>query len=329
MKVLFVYEHFFPPFDEGVKNFAYQVHQHYENEHSVKLVRYIDSLPNFLNSLILVPRLLLQLLHRPDKLVFMPQASLTFSTFIKLYVLRLFYGDKLVAVGVQKRQLSHWQMQLVRKLKMPRIFVLSSAMVDILKTLNVQADIVKLGIDRDTYRPAADKLPLREKYTIDCARRVMLHVGHIRESRNIHWLLKVKAALPQLEIILVGSTATEQDDQLCRQLEQADIKVLRDYLPAINELYQLADIYCFPVILDTAAMETPLSVLEAMATNLPVITTPFGRLPEQFKDDAGYRYVNNAQEMIELLNTNFGENCANRQKTADYSWQATAERLLA
>lgn len=329
MKVVFVYEHFFPPFDEGVKNFAFEMHQHYEKEHTAKLIRYFRILPNFLNSLLLVPRLLLLLpFLRPQKIVFIPQAALTFSSLLKLAILQVFYGSKLVAVGVQKRQLGQWQMKLLRRLKMPHIYVLSSGMAESLKSIGVVADIVNVGIDRNSYQPAADRHLLRNKYNIDTSSRVLLHVGHIKVSRNIDWLLEIKAALPELEIILVGSTATEQDNQLCQQLEQVGIRVLRDYLPDIYEVYQISDIYCFPVIIDTAAMETPLSVLEAMATNLPVITTPFGRLPEQFQDDNCYRYVTGAEEIIQLLNTSFGDHCKNREKTAVYSWQATAERLL-
>lgn len=329
MKVIFVYEHFSPPFDEGVKNFAFQVHQHYKNEHSVKLVRYLSFLPNFINSLLLVPRLLLLLpIYRPQKLVFMPQAALTFSSLIKLHILVLFYGSKLAAVGVQKRQLSPGQTRLLGQLKMPRIYVLSSAMADSLKSIDVLPEILNVGIDRNTYRPATNRSAIRKQYNIEPNKRVLLHVGHIRKSRNIDWLLDIKAAIPELEIILVGSTATEQDKQLCKQLERADISVFRHYLPDIHKIYQISDFYCFPVILDTAAMETPLSVLEAMATNLPVITTPFGRLPEQFQNDHCYRYVNEAEDVIKLLETDFGEDCVNREKTTKYSWRATAERLL-
>ena len=68
-----------------------------------------------------------------------------------------------------------------------------------------------------------------------------------------------------------------------RDLEAAGVRVLRENLPAIHELYQLADVYLFPVQRADAAMEIPLSVLEAMAVNLPIITTPFGRLTELFE----------------------------------------------
>lgn len=328
MKIVLVYEHFFPPFDEGVKNVAFQLHQHYKASYEVVLVRYLKALPNVLNSLLLVPRLFAMVFQKPDKLVFMPQAALTFSSLLKIWALHLVYADKLTVLGVQKRQLKPWQTRLISRLNMPQTFVLSSSMAKPLEAMNIRSEVVEIGINRELYQPCVDKLPLRKKYHIDPDKRVLLHVGHIKESRNIHWLLDIKESMPELHVVLVGSTATEQDDKLREQLEAANIQVMRDYNPDIHEIYQLADIYCFPVILDNAAMETPLSVLEAMSTNLPVITTPFGRLTEQFGDDGCYRYFNTVQEALELLQSDFGAHCLNRGKTEPYSWRATAERLL-
>lgn len=261
--------------------------------------------------------------------MFIPQAALTFSSLIKLWVLGVFYGNKLIAVGVQKRQLEPWQSRVLGQMKLPKTFVLSSAMAVPLEKINVFAKVIGVGIDRDKYQPATSPLALRKKYNIPEDRRVLLHVGHIRESRNLQWLIEIKADLPDLEVILVGSTATEQEMGLCKQLENAGIRVMREYLPQIQEIYQLADVYCFPVTLATAAMETPLSVLEAMSTNLPIITTRFGRLPEQFNDAPYYRYADSAPEMVTLLKSGFETNCDNREKTALYSWSASAERLLA
>jgi glycosyltransferase involved in cell wall biosynthesis len=329
MKILFVYEHFFPPFDEGVKNFAEQVHNHLAPEHQLKLVRYFHKLPNALNSLLLVPRLLLAgAIFRSQRLIFIPQAALTFSTFIKIFILSLFYGSRLTVIGTQKRTLSEWQQKVVAALRIKPLFVLSSAMAEPLKKMNINSEVLNVGIDRKRYQPVDNKNPLREKYGIPQNKRILLHVGHIRESRNIHWLIDVQKSTNDTQVVLVGSTSTERDDELGQQLADAGIILMKDYLKDIQEVYQMADIYCFPVTLEDAAMETPLSILEAMATNLPVITTAFGRLPEQFAEDEHYRYANSPEEIIAVLNSNFGHNCINREKTEAYTWKATANRLL-
>jgi glycosyltransferase involved in cell wall biosynthesis len=328
MKILFVYEHFFPPFDEGVKNFAEMIHEQLTVRGEVKLVRYARFLPNIINSLIILPRLILSgFFFRPDCLIFIPQGSLTFSSFLKIFILQMFFGKKLTTVGTQKRTLAPWQKQIVNRMKVSSMYVLSASMRRDLEELGISAGILNAGIDRERYKPIEDKIPLRRKYRIDPEKLVVLHVGHIRESRNISWLLEIASASSQLQVVLVGSTSTERENGLCQQLDEAGIIVFKDYLDDIHEIYQLTDIYCFPVMVEDAAMEIPLSVLEAMATNLPVLTTEFGRLPEQFSEDAGYRYVGSPLEIIELINHGFGADCNNRKKIESYTWKATAERL--
>ena len=330
MKIVFTYEHYFPPFDEGVKNLAHMIHQQLARSHDVQVMRYFGSTPNTINSLLIVPRLINKIIwFRPEKIIFIPQAALTFSSIIKIFTLQLLFPGKVTVVGVQKRGLSPWQTRVVKQLKLSSVFVLSSAMAEHLKQLGITASILNVGIDLDRYCPVNDVDALRNRYKIPTTKPVVLHVGHIKESRNIRWLLEVQKVLPDVQVVIVGSTTTEQDIDLSTQLEGAGIIVLREYLSEIQELYQLADVYCFTVMKDDGAMEIPLSVLEGMATNLPVITTRFGRLPELFSEDEYYRYVSSADDIIRILKSGFDNDCENRAKMHQYTWQSTSENLLA
>lgn len=329
MKILFVYEHLFPPFDEGIKIFAERILKNLTADHDVRVVTNRQSLPDFLNNFALIPRLIaLRLHHRPDRFIYIPYSSLTFATFVRIIVLRIFFGQKLVVVGTQKKVLSPWQEYVVAKARIRNVFALSASMVLSLRALHVDARQLNVGIDHDRYLPTTDKMALRRKHGIPLKARTLLHVGHIRESRNIAWLLELKARMPDLCIILVGSTSTERDAALYRQLVAVGVIVFNEYLADIHEIYQLADVYCFPVIEDDAAMETPLSVLEAMATNLPVVTTQFGRIPEQFREDADFRYVEDVNDIVKALECGFPADCKNRNKTLPYSWRSVADTLI-
>jgi len=55
------------------------------------------------------------------------------------------------------------------------------------------------------------------------------------------------------------------------------------YIKKIEEIYQLSDCYIFPITFEGGGISILLSVLEAMACNLPVVTTKFGGLPAIFK----------------------------------------------
>jgi glycosyltransferase involved in cell wall biosynthesis len=89
----------------------------------------------------------------------------------------------------------------------------------------------------------------------------------------------------------------------------------------------LADCYVFPP-LPGSSLNMPLSVLEAMACNLPVVTTRFQGL-DTFREGDGLVFVDRSDDLAprvqELL-----ESCAppaTREKIQDLSWQSVATRL--
>lgn len=329
MKVLFAYELLYPPYDEGVKKFAHMVSKELQKNHTTQSVKYLQNLPTILNNLIFIPRLIVKKISfKPDICIYMPQASLTFLSHIKITALHIFYGSKLVIIGTQKRTLTSWQSFLVKRLPTPHTFVMSSTMVNDLSNLDIKSLVLNIGIELSKYKPVDNKRELREKYKLPNNKSILLHVGHIRESRNIKWLIDVQKELNEAQVVIVGSTSTSSEDELHKELTQSGVIVIRDYLPDVSELYQLSDYYCFPVIINTAAMEIPLSVLESMSSNIPVLTTRFGRLPELFQEDEYYIYIESASDIINKIRAGFGSQCNNREKMKDFTWQATANKII-
>ena len=134
--------------------------------------------------------------------------------------------------------------------------------------------------------------------------------------------------MPNINILVVGSTTTVQDEALCSLLRDEGIIVFRRYIPRIEELYQLADYYVFPVQRNDAAIETPLSVLEAMATNLPVLTTKFGSLADTFQEDEHFKFINGPNDIVTELKKGFSTNRNNnRERIASFTWDAVADRI--
>jgi glycosyltransferase involved in cell wall biosynthesis len=77
--------------------------------------------------------------------------------------------------------------------------------------------------------------------------------------------------------------------------------VWKRYFPNIEEIYSIADVYIFPLFEEQNSIEIPLSVLEAMSCNLPVITTRYGGLERLFKAGEGLFYVNTIEEIVNVL----------------------------
>jgi len=329
MKILFIYEELFPPYDEGMKKFSFMIHNELLKAHKISTVRDLKYLPAPINSLLIVPRILVRAIGKlPEIIIYIPKQSLTFFSLMKLWFLGIVFGQRVRAIGLQKRQLADWQATLVAKLNFPPVLVLSKSMTSDLEKIGIQSQTIMAGIDCEKFRPLANKDELKTTYGIPVTKRVLLHVGHIRESRNIEWLGHIQKNMPEIQVLLIGSSTTSQEENIYNNLKNDGVLILREALPNIEEVYQLSDWYCFPVKISSAAMEIPLSVLEAMSVNLPVLTTHFGRLTELFIETSCFHYVDNWHEVASHIRQGFGENCRNREQAKQFSWQSTVQKLI-
>lgn len=151
---------------------------------------------------------------------------------------------------------------------------------------------LKTGVDTEKFTPVSSeqKMALREKYGLDPAKPVVLHVGHLKSGRNVGQLMKLD---PAYQALLVVSTHTkdEQDTELKEALLQhPNVKIIDTYLPDIEEVYQLADVYFFPVVAPKNCIDVPLSCLEAAACGKPVVTTDYGEMAA-FRGVEGFRFI--------------------------------------
>ncbi|MEP5764897.1 MAG: glycosyltransferase family 4 protein [Halieaceae bacterium] len=133
---------------------------------------------------------------------------------------------------------------------------------------------------------------------------LLLHVGHIRHNRGLDKLVEVKELMgASVEIVIVGSPALTADQALVDKLKAAEISVYREFSDDLGSIYDSADYYVFPLDPNTGgAVDLPLSVLEALASGTPVLSTRFGALPHKLKDVRGIvfsNYCNIVDMMVE------------------------------
>ena len=141
---------------------------------------------------------------------------------------------------------------------------------------------IKTGIDTEKFNAVSqeEKIALRKKYGLPVDKPIVVHAGHLKKGRNISQLLKIDE---RFHVVLVASTlmADEQDKRLRTELESKNnVTLIDSYLPNIEEIYQLSDVYFFPVQRAGNCVDIPLSVLEAAACNIPIVSTPYGELKE-------------------------------------------------
>jgi glycosyltransferase involved in cell wall biosynthesis len=132
------------------------------------------------------------------------------------------------------------------------------------------------------------------------------------------------------KLVIIGSTRFESDTKFKQSLEKEGYVFFNGYIENIEEFYQASDIYVFPVFTYNSAIEFPLSVLEAMSCNLPILTTRFGGLPNSFSESECFRYFTGKNELLEKANllTKI-KICNNREIVLkDYSWEIVFKNLL-
>lgn len=328
------------PIDEGAKKTALNiVLQFKRNKINVFAVN-SDYLTEQVDSYFQINKLLFNLkfyiaLRKidSDQLLYIPEASNTVASYIRSFLLRLFTGKKIVMMALQPRQYSKFIVFFLKLIQPQLIIVQSRQASNYLTNIGIKNTFTPLGVDLKDFRPVSnnEKLEVRKKMGMDEESLVILHVGHIKNSRNLRWLIEIKNNLPSSEVIVVGSTYSPNDSQTFIELQKANIRILNSYIPDIREIYAISDYYVFPVEKSDGAIGTPLSVLEAMASNLVVFSTRFGSLPDVIKDGDGFYFIDSVEEFMEIHrkieNIDMKKINKNSEKALEFSWEKIATRI--
>lgn len=221
-----------------------------------------------------------------------------------------------------------WQRFFVQRARPDLVCVQNEIGESMFQSLGCRVVYLGNGVDLSRFRPitAFRKQELRIQYSLDPARPVVLHVGHLEAARNLKTLAPLAAA--GIQVVIAGSLYMGTNQALIDQLEAAGFHIFKGYQPQIEELYQLSDCYVFPPHPGNS-LSMPLSVLEAMACDLPVVTTRFSGLEAAFTPGQGMTFVDNTEALLpHVLQALINDHVANtRQLVAPYSWRAIAEQL--
>lgn len=139
------------------------------------------------------------------------------------------------------------------------------------------------GVDLEMFHPVsnAQKFVLRQKFGLSLSKKIILFVGRLVPKKGFDKLLAAES--DEYQLVFVGGDAPDE------QTKKSDNVVFLGKLPQLQvaQVYQAADIFVLP----SEGEGFPLSVQEAMATGLPIITS----------HDEGYRRYNLDKNFIYFL----------------------------
>lgn len=341
MRILLFSERLAPPPDEGIKKLALNLAAALRGlGHDVlTLTTGGADWPELAVSSIAADRLLRAreladriAAHRPDAVLYVPTASLTLAAGLRGRVLKRHAGGAPTALIATQGRRHGPLVRLAARLVAPDLCAAQAAgTLAQARALGWRAALLPPGVDTQEFRPPApeEKRRLREKYGLPADAFIVLHAGHLIRRRGVARL----AGIADLACaVLVASTSTPPDAGLADELRRAGVLVIRSYVPAIAELYRAADAYIFPVPPDPAdpsAIDLPLSVLEAAACNLPILTTRFGALPELWPDRPGVVFWDTDAGLRAGLMRLRERRADTRPLAEPFGWPAAAQWIIA
>ena len=284
-----------------------------------------------LNKLLLNRSLWSLLRQKKEPVLYIPFPARMIATALRVFVLSLFARHGLRVVLTMRFPCGFLEKMLLR-MSRAEIVTLSREAYELYNEIvGDKAIYLKCGVDTNRFSPvdAAKKQQLREKYAVAPGKKVLTHVGHLKEGRNIRQLLSVSS---DYHVFLVVSTLTEneRDQQLRAELEaRPNTTIIDTYLDNIEEIYQLSDVYLFPVVEPCNCIDVPLSAMEAASCGVPVVATKYGELRE-LSGREGFWFIESFQPdaLNGMIDTAVATPCDSRASVMEYDWNEAVDRLL-
>ncbi len=210
-----------------------------------------------------------------------------------------------------------------------RVVVPSEYLVQVFAGFGIRAEAISNTVDLERFR-FRDREPLKP---------VLLSNRNFENNYSIECALRafalIERSVPEASLIVAGDGShRERLYKLASELEIKNIEFLGAVPPRdMPALYDRADIFINSSVVDNQ----PLSIIEAFAAGLPVVTTNAGGIPFMVKDgETGMMTERGdhkalAASVIRLLeNSALASYVASRarQECRKYSWSAVAEKWI-
>lgn len=296
--------------DEGFKNIAENLSRELSEYH--KVLRFDLSKLHRFNSWSMLKD------FRPDIIHYIP--GRTIGSFVLLKALSIFCRARTVMSAFHPDIVRVPQV-VISLLKPDSVITQSAEIAERFRNAGCLVELIPSGVDAMRFQPCSSsetKMALRHKYRIDQDKFVILHAGHLIPDRNLNLLGLMQNGDNQ--VLIIASPYRRMDTRIYQALVDRGCIVRRGYISNVEEVFMLSDCYVFPVR-SGCSLLMPLSVLEAMACNLPVISTRFNGLTEYFGQTKGLFFAKGEEDFLRALKLiKMGTSVDTRSAVALFSW---------
>jgi glycosyltransferase involved in cell wall biosynthesis len=211
------------------------------------------------------------------------------------------------------------------------VLVQSRGSEKLFKSYGFNTEFLPNGVDLQKFLPVnqQQKAELRKMFRLSPEAFIVLHLASMTQLRNLEVFVEIQQ-LDGCQVLIIGREHENPDEHIMKKLLEAGCIVWNEHFDSIWDIYNLSDCYVFPTVEPRACIETPLSVLEAMACNLPIITTRYQALMELFCEGKGFNFIDSQKEigsLVESLKSN-AVNVDTRSQVLNLSWENIGKNLV-
>jgi glycosyltransferase involved in cell wall biosynthesis len=149
--------------------------------------------------------------------------------------------------------------------------------------------VIHNGVDVNKFQPAVDKTKIKKELGFNPEDISILSVGRLYARKGLFTLIESIPAVikrfPNAKFIISGKGQSYEMKKLVAHAERLSVRdkiVFTGYYPdaKLPKLYQAAEVFAFSTFYE----HHPFAVLEALSSQLPVVTTSVGGIPETITD---------------------------------------------
>ena len=163
---------------------------------------------------------------------------------------------------------------------------------ELLKYYNVKEEkihVIHNGVDINKFLPPTNKKEVKQELGFNTNDVNILSVGRLYARKGLFTLIEsmslVAKKFSNAKLIIAGKGQSNEMKKLVNYAEKLGVRekiIFTGYFPdtKLPKLYQAADIFAFSTFYENL----PFAVLEALSSQLPVVTTKVGGIPEMIDD---------------------------------------------